>query len=110
VFVARDTLALVLQVIGGGMAATAGDKDSSSTGVNIIIAGLMSQIITLTLFLTLWGRIPSPSAACEDLKQLAMHPATIVHPASLDKEHHLFPVEPSCCNCAHLCALHIPCR
>jgi len=55
VFVGCDLLALVLQVIGGGMAATAGDTDSSRTTINIEIAGLMSQVITMTLFLALWG-------------------------------------------------------
>lgn len=58
VFIGCDLLALVPQAIGGGMAATAGDKDSSRTGVNIMIAGLMSQIIIMTLFLALWGEFP----------------------------------------------------
>jgi len=53
-----DLLALVLQATGGGVAATMGDKDSSRTGVNIMIAGLMSQVITVTLFLALWGEFP----------------------------------------------------
>ncbi|KAF1837824.1 RTA1-domain-containing protein [Decorospora gaudefroyi] len=55
VFIGCDTLALVLQAIGGGMAATAKDKEASRTGVNIMIVGLISQVITMTLFLALWA-------------------------------------------------------
>ena len=58
-FVGCDLLDLVLQAIGGGgMVATAGGKDSSRMGVNIMIAGLMSQVITVTLFLALGGEFP----------------------------------------------------
>jgi hypothetical protein len=55
IFVGCDLLALVLQGIGGGMAATAKDNKGSRTGVNIMIAGLVSQVITMTLFLALWA-------------------------------------------------------
>jgi hypothetical protein len=55
IFVGCDVLALVLQAIGGGMAATAKDKHGSRRGVNIMIAGLISQVITMTLFLALWA-------------------------------------------------------
>lgn len=55
IFVGCDILALVLQAIGGGMAATAKDHKGSRTGVNIMIAGLISQVITMTLFLALWA-------------------------------------------------------
>ncbi|KAF2128512.1 RTA1-domain-containing protein [Dothidotthia symphoricarpi CBS 119687] len=55
IFVGCDLLALVLQAIGGGMAATARDKAGSRQGVNIMIAGLISQVITIALFLTIWG-------------------------------------------------------
>jgi hypothetical protein len=55
IFVGCDILALVLQAIGGGMAATAKDKKGSRTGVNIMIAGLISQVITMTLLLALWA-------------------------------------------------------
>ena len=54
VFVSCDLLALVLQAIGGGMAATAKGKKGSRTGVNIMIAGLLSQVITMILFLAIW--------------------------------------------------------
>ncbi|KAJ4366980.1 hypothetical protein N0V83_007510 [Neocucurbitaria cava] len=55
IFVGCDLLALVLQAIGGGMAATAKDHKGSRQGVNIMIAGLISQVITMTLFLAIWG-------------------------------------------------------
>lgn len=55
IFVSCDLLSLVLQAIGGGMAATARDSKGSRRGVNIMIAGLISQVITMTLFLALWG-------------------------------------------------------
>lgn len=55
VFVGCDLLALVLQAIGGALAATARDKRGSSQGVRVMIAGLVSQVITMALFLALWG-------------------------------------------------------
>jgi hypothetical protein len=54
VFVGCDLLALVLQAIGGGMAATAKDKKGSDVGVKIMIIGLISQVITMVFFLALW--------------------------------------------------------
>jgi hypothetical protein len=54
IFVGCDLLSLVLQGAGGGMAATARDSKGSRTGVNIMIAGLVSQVITMSLFLALW--------------------------------------------------------
>jgi hypothetical protein len=55
IFISCDLLALILQGAGGGMAATAKDTKGSRTGVNIMIAGLISQVITMVLFLALWG-------------------------------------------------------
>jgi hypothetical protein len=55
VFIGCDFLSLVLQGAGGGMAATAKDAKGSRTGVNIMIAGLVSQVVTMSLFLTLWA-------------------------------------------------------
>ncbi|KAH8725241.1 RTA1 like protein-domain-containing protein [Phaeosphaeriaceae sp. PMI808] len=55
IFIGCDLLALVLQAIGGGMAATARDSKGSRRGVDIMIAGLISQVITMTLFLALWA-------------------------------------------------------
>lgn len=55
IFISCDLLALVLQAIGGGMAATARNAKGSRRGVDIMIAGLISQVITMTLFLLLWA-------------------------------------------------------
>lgn len=55
VFIGFDLLALVLQAIGGGMAATAKDGDGSQQGVNIMIAGLASQVISMAIFFAVWG-------------------------------------------------------
>jgi hypothetical protein len=55
VFVSCDVLALILQGTGGGMAATAKDSKGSKRGVDIMIAGLISQVVTMVAFLALWG-------------------------------------------------------
>lgn len=55
VFIGADLLALVLQAIGGGMASTAKDSDGSQQGVNIMIAGLVSQVVSMALFFAVWG-------------------------------------------------------
>ncbi|KAF3038074.1 hypothetical protein E8E12_001230 [Didymella heteroderae] len=55
VFVGCDLLALVLQAIGGALAATAKDKRGSDQGVRVMIAGLVSQVVTMALFLGLWA-------------------------------------------------------
>ena len=54
IFIGCDLLALVLQAIGGGLAATAKDKRGSDQGVRIMIAGLISQVVTMVLFMALW--------------------------------------------------------
>ncbi|KAI9694267.1 MAG: hypothetical protein M1820_009070 [Bogoriella megaspora] len=55
VFVACDLLSLILQAAGGGIAATADTPDSSNTGKNVMIAGLVFQVFSLLLFLAFWG-------------------------------------------------------
>jgi hypothetical protein len=55
VFIGADFLALLLQGIGGGMAATAKDQKGSKAGTNIMIAGLVSQVISMVLFFIVWG-------------------------------------------------------
>lgn len=55
VFVGCDVLSLILQGVGGGMAATGKDAAGSQRGVNIMIAGLISQVVTMSGFLALWG-------------------------------------------------------
>lgn len=52
-FVLCDVISLVLQAAGGAIAATQDDTDPSETGVNIMIAGLAFQVVSLTLFIGL---------------------------------------------------------
>jgi hypothetical protein len=55
IFVGCDILSLLLQGVGGGLAATAKDSKGSRSGVNIMIAGLVSQVVTMSCFLALWA-------------------------------------------------------
>lgn len=48
-----DFLSLVLQAAGGAISATADDKATSDTGVNVMIAGLSTQVASLFLFMLL---------------------------------------------------------
>ena len=48
-----DFASLVLQSIGGGIAATAGDQHTSAAGVHIMVAGLALQVFSLVLFMAL---------------------------------------------------------
>lgn len=53
IFVTFDVISLVLQGAGGGVAATADDKKGSDLGVNIMIAGLAFQVVSLVIFIAL---------------------------------------------------------
>jgi hypothetical protein len=55
VFVGADLLSLVLQSIGGAMAATGKDAKSSRRGTDVMIGGLVSQVISMVLFFAIWG-------------------------------------------------------
>ena len=48
-----DFLSLLLQAVGGALAATQDDTNPSDTGVNIMIAGLAFQVVSLTIFIAL---------------------------------------------------------
>jgi hypothetical protein len=50
VFCTFDFICLVLQGAGGGIAATANTTSQSNAGKNIMLAGLVFQVISLTLF------------------------------------------------------------
>ncbi|KAL4808599.1 RTA1 like protein-domain-containing protein [Aspergillus unguis] len=51
-FITFDVIALVLQALGGGIASSADDddKDTSDLGINIMIAGLAWQVVSLFIF------------------------------------------------------------
>jgi len=55
VFVGSDLLALILQAVGGALASTAKDSAGSTTGKNVMVAGLASQVISMLLFMTIWA-------------------------------------------------------
>lgn len=53
IFIGCDFFSLVLQAAGGGMAASASDNASAQNGINIMIAGLAFQVVSLTVFMAL---------------------------------------------------------
>ena len=55
VFIFCDFISLLLQAIGGAIASTANTSSASQSGVNIMIAGLASQVISLFIFAVLGG-------------------------------------------------------
>lgn len=48
-----DFISLLLQAAGGAIAASGDDKKSTDLGVNIMIAGLVFQVVSLLLFIGL---------------------------------------------------------
>lgn len=55
VFIACDFLSLVLQSVGGALAATSETDADGDTGVRIMVAGLAFQVFSLLLFMALWA-------------------------------------------------------
>ncbi|KAI4099249.1 MAG: hypothetical protein L6R37_006051 [Teloschistes peruensis] len=54
IFISCDVFSLVLQAIGGAMADTAdAGSDAQQTGINVMIAGLAFQVVSLSVFATL---------------------------------------------------------
>ena len=52
-FITCDIISLLLQAAGGALAASQDASHPSDTGVNIMIAGLAFQVVSLTLFIVL---------------------------------------------------------
>ena len=53
IFISCDLLSIVLQAIGGGMAASATQNgDSTTSGTHIMVAGLAVQVASMSLFLS----------------------------------------------------------
>ena len=50
IFIGWDFISLLLQAAGGAIASTANDKAGSDMGVNIMIAGLSTQVVATTAF------------------------------------------------------------
>ena len=57
IFISCDLICLVLQAAGGAITATAGQEQDGlrHTGINIMIAGLASQVVALGSFMILCG-------------------------------------------------------
>ncbi|KAI4152179.1 MAG: hypothetical protein L6R39_001877 [Caloplaca ligustica] len=53
IFIGCDVFSLVLQAIGGALADTASTNSLLQTGINIMIAGLAFQVVSLTVFAVL---------------------------------------------------------
>ncbi|KAI9924203.1 hypothetical protein MW887_007153 [Aspergillus wentii] len=53
IFVSCDLLSLILQAAGGAITSTADDNDTSQKGINIMIAGLSTQVVSLAIFMGL---------------------------------------------------------
>ena len=51
IFVTADIISLILQAAGGAIAAIANDKKTSNLGVNVMIAGLAFQVVSVALFI-----------------------------------------------------------
>jgi RTA1 like protein len=74
-FVSCDIVSLVLQAIGGAMTAIADTDSSMQTGINIMIAGLASQVASMTIFVYLclqfaWNIRQNPSKRNPDGMEL----------------------------------------
>ena len=50
IFVSCDIISLILQGAGGGLAATAKTQNASAVGSNVMMAGIVWQVVTLTMF------------------------------------------------------------
>lgn len=53
IFIPCDVLSLLFQAVGGGIAAAAETEAASDLGTNIMIVGLVLQVVTLTIFISL---------------------------------------------------------
>ncbi|KAM0259116.1 hypothetical protein ACHAQJ_003487 [Trichoderma viride] len=53
-FMTCDFISLVLQALGGGLAATADDNSGAETGRAIMVAGVVFQVVSLLIFMGLW--------------------------------------------------------
>ena len=55
IFCVCDFVSLCLQGLGGGLAATANDKKGVDLGSNIMLAGIIAQLVSMVIFLVLAG-------------------------------------------------------
>ena len=55
IFVVADIIALVLQAGGGAITSSADDEEGNQLGIDVMIAGLASQVVSLVLFCAICG-------------------------------------------------------
>ncbi|KAF2011578.1 RTA1-domain-containing protein [Aaosphaeria arxii CBS 175.79] len=55
IFIPCDVVSLVLQAVGGAMSCLASNKDDVQVGVDISLAGLVFQVVTITCFCALFA-------------------------------------------------------
>ncbi|KAI4211624.1 MAG: hypothetical protein LQ351_005665 [Letrouitia transgressa] len=82
IFIGCDIFSLVLQAVGGALADTADTHSESQKGINIMIAGLAFQVVSLTVFIALcsdyaWSVVKKGRKSTAELaSRLAGSPAT----------------------------------
>lgn len=55
IFISFDVISLVIQAIGGGMAASqSAEMKSTQSGTNVMIAGIVFQVFSMSVFLLFW--------------------------------------------------------
>ncbi|KAI0463192.1 hypothetical protein LJB42_003212 [Komagataella kurtzmanii] len=55
IFIVCDVVSIIIQAVGGGMAASAAaNYENADTGTHIMVAGLAFQVASMTLFLYFW--------------------------------------------------------
>jgi hypothetical protein len=81
IFIAGDTFCLTLQGAGGGIAATAGPGSSlQDVGTNLMIAGVVLQVVVLSIFGALLAEYMVRTYRCRD--QLSVQATTLAHQKS----------------------------
>ncbi|KAI0375047.1 RTA1 like protein [Pilatotrama ljubarskyi] len=55
IFFTADFIALLIQSVGGGLAATSGTVEGSNRGSNIMLGGIVFQLVSLSVFCILMG-------------------------------------------------------
>lgn len=56
-FVGSDLLSLILQAAGGAIASTANDHSTTQIGINLMIAGLSTQVVSMTAFVAVCSQL-----------------------------------------------------
>ncbi|KAL8709907.1 MAG: hypothetical protein Q9220_005357 [cf. Caloplaca sp. 1 TL-2023] len=82
IFICCDVFSLVLQAIGGALADTADTHSAEQSGINIMIAGLSFQVVSLTVFAVLcadfaWSVRKSSGPSREQLQQRLLSTSSV---------------------------------